>query len=190
MPRRGHQIGPADYAVIGCLAIAPRHGYELAASFAPGGELEPVCTLGLSHLYALLHALEELGYVQAESSPNSGGPPRKVFQLTEAGATAFHVWLDRPVQRIRQVRTDFLLKLYFSRRLPEHDTAALLDRQIAASQTYRGELQATEASIARDSFAALVLSSRLNAAEATIGWLIAKRAELADRAPSRSANQV
>ena len=190
MPRRGHQIGPADYAILGCLAVAPRHGYELAGYFAPGGELAPICTLGLSHLYALLHALADLGYVHAEQSAISGGPPRKVFRLTEAGVAAFQVWVDRPVQRIRQVRTDFLLKLYFSQQLPGHDTAALLDRQIATSQSYRAELRAAESGVPPDGFAALVLSSRVNAAEATIAWLVVKRAELADRAAAPRAGSV
>ncbi|HEX2172795.1 MAG TPA: PadR family transcriptional regulator [Dehalococcoidia bacterium] len=179
MPRRGHQIGSADHAILGLLAVAPRHGYELAASFAAGGELAPVCTLGLSQLYALLHALEELGYVYSSTSPVSGGPPRKVFHVAYPGAVLFQRWLERPVDRIRQVRTDFLLKLYFSQRLADHDTVALLDRQIAASRAYLVEVEAAAATEPPDSFEALVLSSRVNAAEATLAWLRRQRDRIA-----------
>ena len=85
MPRRSHQLAAADYALLGLLMLGPRHGYELAPYFASDGTLGLVCTLGVSRLYALLHALEELGLVHAESSVVSGGPPRKVFSLNAQG---------------------------------------------------------------------------------------------------------
>lgn len=181
MPRRPHQPGPADYAVLGLLAMAPRHGYELAAYLASGGELGIVCTLGLSNLYALLHALEELGLVRADRSAVSAGPPRKVYRLTRAGLGAFHAWLDRPVRRIREIRQDFLLKLFFSRRLPDHDTRALLGRQIAACRTHLAELEGAATQTPRNNFSGLVLSARKNAAEATIAWLVEQRRCLRSR---------
>ena len=77
MPRRSHQLGAADYALLGLLMLGPRHGYELAPYFATDGTLGLVCTLGVSRLYALLHALEELGLVHAEKL---GGQRRAAAQ--------------------------------------------------------------------------------------------------------------
>jgi DNA-binding PadR family transcriptional regulator len=53
----------------------------------------------------------------------SGGPPRKVFHLTPTERTAFQRWLEELVRRIRLVRQDFLLKLYFAQRLDPESTA-------------------------------------------------------------------
>jgi PadR family transcriptional regulator AphA len=175
VPRRSHQLGAADYALLGLLMLGPRHGYELAPYFASDGTLGLVCTLGVSRLYALLHALEELGLVHAESSVVSGGPPRKVFSLTPDGEAAFQQWLDRPIRQLRLIRQDFLLKLFFSRQLPGHDPSTLIERQIAACQAVADDLATRAATEASASFAALVYESRLAMARATIAWLEAER---------------
>jgi DNA-binding PadR family transcriptional regulator len=175
MPRRSHQLGAADYALLGLLMLGSRHGYELAPYFAADGTLGPVCTLGVSRLYALLHALEELGLVSSESSVVSGGPPRKVFSLTAEGATAFQQWLDRPIRQLRLIRQDFLLKLYFSRQVPGSDPALLIERQIAAGRAVADDLAARAEAEEPSSFAALVYESRLAMARATIAWLEAER---------------
>ena len=171
MPRRSHQLGPADYAILGLLALEPRHGYELASHFARGGQLGLVCTLGAPRLYALLHALEELDYVQCEPSTTSGGPPRKVFHATPTGRAAFQRWLTEPVRRIRLVRQDFLLKLYFAQHLDPAGTTHLVEQQIEAFRALEAELQAAKAAATPASFAALVYSSRISLANATIAWL-------------------
>lgn len=179
MPRRSHQPGAADYALLGLLLLGRRHGYELAPYFAKDGELGLVCTLGVSRLYALLHTLEELGLVNAEGSTISGGPPRKVFSTTEAGKATFRAWLDQPIRRLRQIRQELLLKLFFSRRLPGHDTAALLQRQVEACRTVADELAALAQAEPPDSFASLVYESRLAIARASIEWLEAEHAQAA-----------
>ena len=171
MPRHRHQPGTADHALLGLLRLGPRHGYELAPFFVSGGPLGLVCTLGVSRLYALLHSLEELGLVHVEGSIVSGGPPRKVFTLTEAGAAAFQQWLDEPIHRLRQIRQDFLLKLFFSQQLPDHDTTALVERQLAASRSVADELARLVAAEPPDSFAGMVYESRLAMAHATTTWL-------------------
>jgi DNA-binding PadR family transcriptional regulator len=179
VPRRSHQLGAADYALLGLLMLGPRHGYELAPYFASDGTLGLVCTLGVSRLYALLHALEELGLVHAESSVVSGGPPRKVFSLTEAGEAAFQQWLDHPIRQLRLIRQDFLLKLFFSRQLPGNDPSKLIERQVAVSRAVVEELAARAAAEEPGSFGALVYESRLAMARATIAWLEAERGRTA-----------
>jgi DNA-binding PadR family transcriptional regulator len=184
MPRRSHQLGAADHALLGLLRLGPRHGYELAPYFQANGPLGLVCTLGVSRLYALLHALEELGLVHVEGSVVSGGPPRKVFSLTAAGEDAFNQWLEQPIRRLRLVRQDFLLKLYFSQQLASHDTAALVDRQLAVSRSVADELAASAAAEPPGSFAAMVYESRMSMAQATTSWLEAER----ERAENRGAS--
>ena len=175
MPRQRHELGAPDYAILGLLTLGPRHGYELLPYFSRGGELGLVCMLGTPRLYALLHGLEELGLVRSETSAVSSGPPRKVFSLTEAGTEAFGAWLSQPIRRLRQIRQDFLLKLYFSRQIPGHDTQDLIERQLAACTVVADELRSAADAEPPDSFARLVYQSRQATADATVHWLEAER---------------
>lgn len=175
MPRQRHQLGAPDYAILGLLSLGPRHGYELLRYFSRDGELGLVCTLGTPRLYALLHALEELDLVECETSQLSSGPPRKIFSLTDAGSEAFGSWLRQPIRRLRQIRQDFLLKLYFARQIAGDETPDLIERQIAACRTVADELQAEADAEPPDSFARLVFQSRKATADATVTWLEAER---------------
>lgn len=174
MPRQRHQLRAPDYAILGLLMMGPRHGYELAPYFARQGELGLVCTLGIPRLYALLHTLEELGHVQSESSTLSGGPPRKIFSLTEGGNSAFRAWLDEPIERLRRIRQDFLLKLYFARKLEGQDPLRVINAQIEACRSVSDDLSLI-ASEAGDAFPALVYQSRKVLADATVTWLQSER---------------
>ena len=186
MPRQRHEPAAPDYAILGLLSFGPRYGYELLPYFSRGGELGLVCTLGTPRLYAILHALEELELVRCETSPPSSGPPRKVFSLTAAGTQAFEAWLSQPIRRLRQIRQDFLLKLYFSRLIPSHDTRGLIERQIAACRAVSDEIQAAAAAAPAESFARLVYQSRQATADATVRWLEAERKDIPASVPQRS----
>lgn len=175
MSRPKQPLGPTEYAVLGLLSLKPRHGYELASQFAADAELGLVCHAHISVLYASLRALEGLGYLEAETEAPSAYPPRRTYHLTPYGQTVFRSWLDEPVQRIRQIRLDFLLKLYFSEHLVDHDTVRLIDAQVAACMTYLTELQASLYGAPPDGFRRLVIGSKISAAEGTVAWLEKQR---------------
>jgi DNA-binding PadR family transcriptional regulator len=125
----------------------------------------------MSLLYAQLKRLENLGYLDGTTEVQTNRPPRRVYRLTPEGEAEFWRWLDQPVARIREIRIDFLLKLFFSSRIPAHDTDDLLRRQIAACRDYLATLEERQARTPPDSFAHLVNQSRLTAARGTIAWL-------------------
>ncbi len=168
-PKAG--LTPAEHAMLGLVYLAPRHGYEIAAHFGPEGELGMVCQLPMSLLYAQLKRLENLGYLDGTTEVQANRPPRRVYRLTPEGEAEFWRWLDQPVARIREIRIDFLLKLFFSSRIPAHDTDDLLRRQIAACRDYLATLEERQARTPPDSFAHLVNQARLTAARGTIAWL-------------------
>jgi DNA-binding PadR family transcriptional regulator len=178
MVGRAQPLGAADYAVLGLLRERPRHGYEMAEVFEADGELGPVCAMPRNVLYGRLHRLESLGLLSARTEQLAAAPPRRVLQLTDTGARALSAWLDRPVERIRDVRMEFLVKLYLSARTPGHDTARLVDAQIDACRRYLDARRAEQAAAPRGSFAELLGRVRVAAAEATIAWLRDYRAEL------------
>ena len=138
MVGRARPLGAADYAILGLLREQPRHGYELAEVFREGGALAAVCGMPLNVLYAQVHRLERARLIAGTAEP-AGTRFRRVLRLTPLGEAAFLSWLDQPVARMREIRQDFLLKLYFSRRDPLHDTLRLLDAQIARCEDYLAE---------------------------------------------------
>jgi DNA-binding PadR family transcriptional regulator len=187
--RPAQPLGSAEHALLGLISLQPRHGYELADWFAPDGELGEVCATKVSLLYAHLKRLDELGYVVATTEMLGARPPRHVYHLTEAGAGEFWRWLDQPARRNREIRGDFLLKLYFSERIPSHDTIRLVSRQLAIA---REELAAQERDLerhAQGSFPHLLRQMRLVATRGTIGWLEAYRIELAGRGITETQQQ-
>jgi DNA-binding PadR family transcriptional regulator len=177
MARRARPLGAADYAILGLLGEQPRHGYELAEAFRAGGDLASVCGMPLNVLYAQVHRLE--GFELIAGTPEPVGPNRErtVLHLTEAGRAAFRAWLDRPVERMREVRQDFLLKLYFSQRDAGHDTPRLLDAQIEVCEAYLTERVQERTETPRNSFAHLLGHMRVSAARATLDWLKEYREE-------------
>lgn len=171
-----------EYAVLGLLAQEPRHGYELARILEDPA-LADVCTVEQSLLYAYLRNLERRELVEWEEVRVGSRPPRKTYTLSERGWAAFREWVHRPVERMREVRAEFLLKVYF---LAEADPVAqrrLVQRQIDATAAYLD--RARTASADSSGFARLVAESKRSAAEATLAWLRSYSAELSGQAGVR-----
>ncbi len=99
-------------ALLGLLCGSPAHGYRLAARFGVGGDLGDLARVGRSQVYALLQNLEAEGLATTRLEPGPGGPARRVFQVTERGRAHFLDWAVRPVDSIRGLRLEFLLKFH------------------------------------------------------------------------------
>jgi DNA-binding PadR family transcriptional regulator len=165
---------PARYALLGLLLQGPRHGYDLTRSFAPGTPLGATIHLGVSHLYALLARLEHDGLIVGESLEQDLLPPRRVFQLTEAGRAAILRWLDEPVPRPREVLLDFPLKLYLAQRHDPSHAASLIARQRALFVDFLTELEQEQAAPALDLdtlYLSLLRDARILRIQATLTWL-------------------
>lgn len=178
---------PGEYALLGLLWDAPRHGYELHRAFAADQELGTVCRLEQSQLYAFLKKLEHLGYLEGYLEPQEGRPPRRVLRITDTGRQVFRRWIEAPVPRPREVRLQFLLKLYFARQFGHDLVLHLITRQIEACQTFLKQIdkgrQPASAGPAPDKkqpmpfqdFRFTVHQARIRQIEATIGWLVELR---------------
>lgn len=79
MTRRGSAL---ELAVLGMLADAPMHGYELRKRLS---ELQGRRLLSFGSLYPCLKALVKAGHVTAETPAGTGRRARIVYQLTASG---------------------------------------------------------------------------------------------------------
>lgn len=167
----GAALSPAQYAILGLLYEAPAHGYQLQRSFGAEGDLAAVLPLEQASLYAALKELATRGLIEGVEVREGLRPPKTVYQLTTDGGRLLDAWLKTPVERLRQVRLDFLLKVYFTRKRGRRAARALVDAQVAACHEYLLQLEGHAAELAPDEFAYLVIESRTSAARSTLEWL-------------------
>lgn len=175
-PVRRGELRPLHYAILGLLAEAPAHGYRLRAAFSADGDLGAVLRVEAPTLYGALKELVGLGAIEGVETRVGARPPRTEFRLTDGGRARFEEWLTRPAQRLREVRLDFLLRLYFARRRDPALAAELMRRQVEALERYVAAIEEWARASSPSSWVGLVAESRLVAARATLAWL----RELAD----------
>jgi DNA-binding PadR family transcriptional regulator len=158
---------PGEHAVLAMLIEGPMHGYEMARVFETP-ELQLICPIEQSSLYTYLRNLEAPGLVVWRERRVGQRPPRKMYELTEIGRAEVERWLRTAVDRLRDVRMDFLLKLFFLRQLDRAAERKLVADQVRVCERYLESLDRVEVT---SEFHALVLESKRSAALGTLRWL-------------------
>lgn len=103
-----------ELALMGFLRKEPMHGYEIHRQMSDPDGLGQVWHVKQSQLYALLTKLEENGYIDSDVEAQGSRPPRKVYNLTQQGSVVYLDWLQHPVEHGREMRLNFLVKLFFA----------------------------------------------------------------------------
>ena len=186
---------PAEHAILGLLAITDGggdgrgYGYDLARNFADDQPLGEVLHLEPGMLYHHLKKLERVGWVEASVQQQANRPARRTYRLAESGRAELLRWLAEPVTRTRELRLEFLVKLYFARLVdPERADRLVTEqreatqRQLASLETQLRALASPGAEAARDplsDFTTTVLTLRRMQTEAALVWLDALSAPMA-----------
>jgi DNA-binding PadR family transcriptional regulator len=178
MSKRTAGLSVGEYAVVGVLRERPMHGYEIARRFVADLDLGLVLPMDMSTVYALLKDLHEQGLIEGQREVVGLRPPRTVYQPTPDAEALFLHWLEEPVHRLREVRADLLVKLYFCRELGRGVAVRLLDAQIGESRDYLARVEKLAGEAAVESFERLVRASKVSAARATLAWLEEERLRL------------
>ena len=178
-----HAEMPAEHAILGLLALEDNdgrgYGYDLARHFGDGQPLAEVFRLEPGMLYHHLKKLARAGWVDAAVEPQGARPPRRVYRLTPAGRAELRRWLTEPVAHTREIRLEFLVKLFFARRLDPARAERLLAEQLGTCRrleaSLSGQLAATTGPTDADEearhFTRLVLDLRLAQTRAAAAWL-------------------
>lgn len=118
-----------EWVVLGLLAEGPTHGFALARQLTPGSEVGRVLTVRRPLAYRALDRLVADGLAAPQrTEPGDAGPQRTIHRITPAGRRRLDAWLDKPVDHVRDLRIEFLLKLVLLRRTGR-SPAALIGRQ-------------------------------------------------------------
>lgn len=153
-----------EWAVLGVLAEHPRHGYEVAAILGPGTPLGDVWRLTRTKTYRALERLDALDAIEARRiEPGDAAPHRTVWAPTRTSRARLKRWLHTPVEHLRDVRSELLLKLMLLDRIGL-DRAGLIDAQ---RQVFAPMIERLQANDADDPAARW----RYHAAQATAAFL-------------------
>lgn len=131
-----------EYTLLGLLRDMPQHGYELHKQISELADIGPVWYVKQANLYAMLDRLEAEGLIIGqETHPVEARLPRREYHLTSSGEAALNIWQSTPVDRPRDMRQVFLLRLYFARRASLSTALALLRAQHKICCTWQEEIK-------------------------------------------------
>ncbi|MFM7094705.1 MAG: TOBE domain-containing protein [Actinomycetota bacterium] len=107
------------------------HGYDLARHFAPDGSLGAVLTHSRPVVYRAIKQLESLGLVTSTEAVGVRGQLKWTLTCTPAGRRTAREWLTSPVEHLRDLRSDFLVRVLLMQRTGD-DTREFVRAQRAA----------------------------------------------------------
>lgn len=126
------------WAALGVLCEGPRHGWAVARDLAPDGEIGRVYSCTRPLVYRALAQLRDAGLVEVRGhTASEEGPARTTLGPTRRGRAAFRRWRSAPIEHVRDLRSELMLKLLFAERA-RSDPTPLLHAQ--ASRLARAEL--------------------------------------------------
>jgi DNA-binding PadR family transcriptional regulator len=169
------------------LAQQPAHGYELYHRLQ--ADLGQVWHLSLSQTYNILNRLEAKGWIAADIQTQEKLPPKRRFELTQAGRERFDDWLRAPTgSSVRAIRVEFITRLYFAQALDPPRIGPLIDAQLDEVQRSLGRLEQLLAEVpAERPFNRLGVELRTRQLASICDWLAGCRSELASIAGDTSA---
>lgn len=130
-----------EWACLGLLAVAPSHGFAVAARLRRGRDIGRVWSLSRPLTYRALDQLVERGYAAiVGEEPGIAGGNRTIFAPTRAGRAALRAWLRTPVIHLRDLRSELLLKLLIADELGVDVAPMLVHQRELLESVARGEL--------------------------------------------------
>ncbi|MDZ4765074.1 MAG: PadR family transcriptional regulator [Chloroflexota bacterium] len=110
------------HALLGILAQAPRHGYDLKRAF--DDKLGDFWNLNVGQIYTTLSRLEADELIQHDAVEQDDKPDKKVYRLTPAGHAEFADWRTRALKpEPRNLRDELFVRILF---MEADDTDAVL----------------------------------------------------------------
>src|SRR4029453_15775560 len=106
-----------EWAALGVLCERARHGWAVARDLAPDGEIGRVFSCPRPPVYRALAQLREAALVEVRGhAASEEGPARTTLGPTRRGRTAFRRWCSAPIEHVRDLRSELMLKLLLAER--------------------------------------------------------------------------
>jgi DNA-binding PadR family transcriptional regulator len=123
------QLLLGEWACLGILYQGPNHGFAIASRLKPDGDIGRVWSLSRPLTYRSLEQLALRGYIEpiGEERGIAGGN-RTILAATRRGRARLRTWVRTPVEHLRDLRSELLLKLVLAEQCAI-DVSAMLAAQ-------------------------------------------------------------
>jgi DNA-binding PadR family transcriptional regulator len=120
------QLLLGEWACLGILYQGPTHGFAIASRLRPDGDIGRVWSLSRPLTYRSLEQLALRGYIEpiGEERGIAGGN-RTILAATRQGRARLRTWVRTPVDHLRDLRSELLLKLVLAEQCGIDVTAML-----------------------------------------------------------------
>jgi molybdopterin-binding protein len=138
--RNGSAVAIAEpsFAEHVCLALITEgatHGWAVGSVLAPGGQLGRIWSLTRPLSYRAIDGLVEKRLVSRRGHIPGQGRERVLLAATAEGRRVSRRWLETPVEHVRDVRTELLMKLALRERAGLDTRPLLIAQQAALAPT-------------------------------------------------------
>jgi len=158
-----------EYALLGILMTGPKHGYDMHSYFS--SNMHQFWRLSMSQIYALLKRMEKNGVVISKGEWQNNRPAKKIFSITQTGKEGFLNWIYSPVNHVRNLRIEFMAKLFFIKELKLERATDIIDKQIEILQEKLHLMQPPKEKIMMDEFQKALHSFKIAQTTSAINWL-------------------
>ena len=135
------ELSITEYAVLGLLAESPNHGFVLSKQLESDSDVGRILTVRRPLVYRALDRLVHNDLAEpAHTEKGDAGPNRVVHRVTGAGRRELSRWLSRPVDHVRDMRIELLLKIALLIR-SQRSPASLIAAQRKLIQPTLGALE-------------------------------------------------
>lgn len=158
-----------ELVVLALATEGTTHGWALARTLAPDGEVGAIWTVHRSLVYRAVGRLTHAGLLREKGlEPGHRGPSRTLVSATPRGRRVVSSWLERPVTHVRDMRSEFLVKLALLHRsgVPSGSLVAV---QRAALEPIAAQLRAQLARA--DGFDEVLARWRVESSDAALRFL-------------------
>ena len=97
-------------------------------------------------------------------------PSKKIFSITQAGKERFLDWVHSPVKHVRDLRIEFMAKLFFIKELKLKGALDIIDKQIEVLQKKLHLIKSSKEKII-DEFQTALHSFKIAQTTSALDWL-------------------
>jgi DNA-binding PadR family transcriptional regulator len=130
------ELSLTEWVVLALVAEAPTHGFAISRELRVDSDLGRILTVHRPLVYRALDRLQEGELVErVTTEPGDAGPNRTVIRATRKGKPGLKRWFVAPVDHVRDLRIEFLVKLRLTERLGRDATALVAAQRAELADT-------------------------------------------------------
>ena len=109
---QNNQLSLVEATCLALISQGSTHGYDIAKRFHPNGDIGEVFTQTNPVVYRALKALDAAQLVKSTDALGVRKQLKFSLTMTDEGKRVLRSWLNAPATHIRDLRTEFLVKLH------------------------------------------------------------------------------